>query len=212
MVRSANSDGQAISAENPRNSKLETQMPSVALIGPELYPIPPIRGGAAELFIEKTAARLQNWRPVVIGIVGPGTAAPRDAPGPVEYFRIPLTGWRRWLYCRYRHYFPLYDREVARIVSRVQPDLLHVHNRPLLALFPGTSPGFRSSCICTTSMSPWANGKDPRPGRSSRWQGFIGCSHFVLERERARLGAGARVHRVVYNGVEAGGLCLPVGG
>ncbi len=30
-------------------------MPTVALIGPELYPIPPIRGGAAELFIEKVA-------------------------------------------------------------------------------------------------------------------------------------------------------------
>ncbi len=34
-------------------------MPTVALIGPELYPIPPIRGGAAELFIEKVAGRLR---------------------------------------------------------------------------------------------------------------------------------------------------------
>ena len=34
-------------------------------------------------------------------------------------------------------------------------------------------------------------------------EGFIGCSRFVVERERARLGAGAQVHRVVYNGVEA---------
>ncbi len=43
-------------------------MPTVALIGPELYPIPPIRGGAAELFIEKVAGHLRGWRPVVIGV------------------------------------------------------------------------------------------------------------------------------------------------
>ena len=42
-------------------------MPCVALIGPELYPIPPIRGGAVELFIDQVAARLGRWRPVVIG-------------------------------------------------------------------------------------------------------------------------------------------------
>ena len=109
-------------------------MPSVALIGPELYPIPPIRGGAAELFIEKTAARLQNWQPVVIGVSDPELPDHEVRQG-VEYFRLPLTGWRRWLYSRYRHYFPVYDREVARIVRRLQPDLLHVHNRPLLAQY-----------------------------------------------------------------------------
>jgi spore coat protein SA len=32
--------------------------------------------------------------------------------------------------------------------------------------------------------------------------GFAACSTFVLERERSRLGLGAGVHRVIYNGVE----------
>ena len=66
-------------------------MPSVALIGPELYPIPPIRGGAAELFIEKVAARLKNWRPVVIGVSDP-ELPDREVRHGVEYFRIPLHG------------------------------------------------------------------------------------------------------------------------
>ena len=35
-------------------------MPTVAIVGPELFPIPPIRGGAAELFIEQVASRLQG--------------------------------------------------------------------------------------------------------------------------------------------------------
>jgi hypothetical protein len=71
-------------------------MPTVALIGPELYPIPPIRGGAVELFIEKVADRLTNWRPVVIG-VRPGTAPQtrgRRVPHSPEaaWWLLPLPG------------------------------------------------------------------------------------------------------------------------
>ena len=92
-------------------------MPTVALIGPELFPIPPIRGGAAELFIEKVADHFTDWRPVVIGVSDPDL--PRhETRGQAEYHRVPLEGWRRWLYCRYRNYFPLYDREVARIIQQ----------------------------------------------------------------------------------------------
>ena len=42
----------------------------------------------------------------------------------------------------------------------------------------------------------------PRPGEAIPLEGFIACSRFVLERESARLGAGAAFRRVVYNGVE----------
>jgi spore coat protein SA len=179
-------------------------MPTVALIGPELYPIPPIRGGAAELFIEKTAARLQNWQPVVIGVSDPELPDHEVRQG-VEYFRIPLTGWRRWLYSRYRHYFPVYDREVARIVRRLQPDLLHVHNRPLLAqyLTNHLSPGIPVILHMHNLNESLGKREKPAPGTLIPVEGFIGCSRFVVERERARLGAGAQVHRVVYNGVEA---------
>ena len=42
----------------------------------------------------------------------------------------------------------------------------------------------------------------PRPGLVIPLEGFVACSRFVLERESARLGAGAPLRRVVYNGVE----------
>ena len=178
-------------------------MPSVAFIGPELYPIPPIRGGAAELFIEKTAARLKSWQPVVIGIADPELPDHEVRRG-VEYFRIPLTGWRRWLYSRYRHSFPVYDREVARIVSRLQPDLLHIHNRPLLAQYLTRHlPGIPVILHMHNLNESLGKREKPAPGTIIPVEGFIGCSRFVVERERARLGAGAKVHRVVYNGVEA---------
>jgi spore coat protein SA len=149
-------------------------MPTVALIGPELYPIPPIRGGAAELFIEKAAGRLTGWRPVVIGVSDPQLPR-RETRDGVEYFRVDLTGWRRRLYCRYRHVLPLYDRQVARIIHHIRPDLVHVHNRPLLALY-----------------------------LRRRLGGAVPVILHRHNRERSRLGRGAGRHGVIYNGVEPG--------
>lgn len=180
-------------------------MPTVALIGPELYPIPPIRGGAAELFIEKVADRLTNWRPVVIGVSDPDL--PRhETRGQAEYHRVPLEGWRRWLYCRYRNYFPLYDREVARIIHRVRPALIHVHNRPLLALSLARRFGREIPVILHMHNLYESLGKRerPRPGIPIPVAGFAACSNFVLERERSRLGLGAGLFRVIYNGVSTG--------
>jgi len=178
-------------------------MPTAALIGPELFPIPPIRGGAAELFIEKVADHFTHWRPVVIGVSDPDLPR-RETRGQAEYHRVPLTGWRRWLYCRYRNYFPLYDREVARIIDRVRPDLLHVHNRPLLAL--GLVRRFDRKIPVILHMhnlyESLGKRERPRPGTSIPVAGFAACSRFVLERERSRLGLGAGLHRVIYNGVD----------
>ena len=177
-------------------------MPSVALIGPELYPIPPIRGGAAELFIEKVAARLKHWRPVVIGVSDP-ELPDREVYHGAEYFRIPLQGWRRWLYRRYRRYFPFYDQAVAQLINQVQPDLIHVHNRPLLAHYLKKRYGSTPVILQMHNLNESLGKREkPRPGLVIPLEGFVACSHFVLDRESARLGAGAPLRRVVYNGVE----------
>ncbi|MHB9072610.1 MAG: glycosyltransferase family 4 protein [Desulfobaccales bacterium] len=178
-------------------------MPTVALIGPELFPIPPIRGGAAELFIEKVASRLSGWRPVVIGVSDPELPQ-HEWRGQAEYFRVPLSGWRKWFYCRYREYFPLYDRQVARIINGVQPDLIHVHNRPLLALYLQRRLKRPIPIILHMHNLYASLGKRerPRPGTVIPVTGFAACSRFVLDRERQRLGLGANLYRVIYNGVE----------
>ena len=178
-------------------------MPTVAFVGPELYPIPPIRGGAAELFIEKAASRLRSWRPVVIGVSDPQLPE-REVRGPVEYHRVPLSGWRKRLYGRYRQIFPFYDREVAKIIAEIRPDLIHVHNRPLLALFLHRRLGDQVPVILHLHNLYESLGKRerPEPGASIPVAAFLACSRFVLERERTRLGRGAALHRVVYNGVE----------
>lgn len=186
-------------------------MRTVALIGPELYPIPPIRGGAVELFIEQTAARLRRWRPVVIGPSDP-ELPDHEMLGGVEYFRIPLSGWHSWLYKRHRRFFPFYDRQVAAILRQVQPDLLHVHNRPLLALSLKKRRGLEKTPLVLHMHNLYnslGRRERPDPGTSIPLAGFIGCSQFVVEREKSRLGRDAAARFVVYNGVDAGAFSPP---
>jgi len=174
----------------------------VALIGPELFPIPPIRGGAAELFIDRLAAHLGRYQPVVIGPGDPELPA-RERRGRAEYLRVPLSRLGRWLNKRYGRAFPLYEAGVARLLRRLQPDLIHVHNRPLLAAylqrrFPGTPLLLHMHNLMTVL------GKRERPEKGAviPLDGFAACSRYVLEAERHRLGQGAAQHFVIYNGVD----------
>jgi spore coat protein SA len=179
-----------------------TSKPAVALVGPELFPIPPIRGGAAEQFIEQLAGRLSRFRPVVIGIGDPELPS-HEVQGQVEYFRIRLSGWRRWLYKRHRSFFPYYDQQVTGIIRQVQPALVHVHNRPLLALFLKQRLPHLPIILHMHNLYNIL-GKRERSAPETRIavEAFVACSRFVLETERRRLGGGAASHFVVYNGVD----------
>jgi spore coat protein SA len=177
-------------------------MPTVALIGPELFPIPPIRGGATELFIDQLAAHLIRYAPLVIGPADPELPT-RERQGRVEYRRVSLNPWQQWLYRRYRHLLPLYDRRVAGTVRQLAPDLLHVHNRPLLALNLKTwFPGLPVILHMHNIYSILGKRERPAPFTPIPVEAFVACSNFVLEQERERLGTGARAHLIMYNGVD----------
>ena len=177
-------------------------MPTVALIGPELFPIPPIRGGATELFIDRLAANLSRYRPVIIGPGDPELPT-REMRGQTEYWRISLSSWQQWLYRRYRHLFSLYDREVAALIRRLRPDLLHVHNRPLLALNLKTwFPGLPVLLHMHNGYHILGKRERPAPNTPIPVEAFVACSNFILEQERERLGTGAKAHVVITNGVD----------
>ena len=179
-------------------------MPTVALVGPELFPIPPIRGGATEQFIEQLAHRLKAWRPVVIGVGDPDLPS-REVRGQVEYRRVALTGWRKWVYTRHRDRFPFYDLGVADIIRQAKPDLVHVHNRPLLALYlKERLPRIPLILHMHNLYTILGKREKPAPGTPIPVEAFVGCSRFVVETEQHRLGAGAAAHLVVYNGVDPG--------
>jgi spore coat protein SA len=140
---------------------------------------------------------------VVIGVSDPELPR-RETRGQVDYYRIPLEGWRKWLYGRYRHLFPFYDRGIAKILAALQPDLVHVHNRPLLALSLKRRLPPRTPIILHMHNLYESLGKRERPVPDTPIPvaGFAACSSFVLEQERSRLGLGAARFRVIYNGVE----------
>ncbi|MBW1991594.1 MAG: glycosyltransferase family 4 protein [Deltaproteobacteria bacterium] len=177
-------------------------MPRVALIGPELFPIPPIRGGATEGFIEHLARRLRRWQPVIISPADPDLPL-QSRQARVEYRRVPFSGWRRWLCKRYPGIFPFYNRGVAALVRELQPDLLHVHNRPLLASdLKSRFPELPVLLHMHNLYEILGKRERPAPGAEIRVEGFVACSHFVLERETGRLAKGAAARFVVYNGVD----------
>jgi len=177
-------------------------MPAVALIGPELFPIPPIRGGATELVIDRLAAHLSRYHPIIIGPGDPELPV-REERGGVEYRRVQLSSWQQWLYRRYRHLFPLYDRRVATLLRQISPDLVHVHNRPLLALTLKTwFPELPVLLHLHNSYHILGKRERPAPYTPMPVEALVACSRFILEQERERLGTGARAHVVIPNGVD----------
>ena len=86
--------------------------------------------------------------------------------------------------------FPFYDRRVLKIIQTIQPDLIHVHNRPLLALYLQKHLGGRIPLILHLHNLYNSLGKRERPpiGTPIPVAGCVACSQFVLDRERTRLG------------------------
>ncbi len=182
-------------------------MPTVVHVAAELFPVPPIRGGAAELFIEQVAGRLPGWQVVVLCRSDPELPG-HERRGTVEYIRLPLTGWRFRLYKRYRHLWPWYEYRVWQQITEIRPDLIHVHNRPLVAGYLQARLQGRIPVILHLHNLAESLGRRerPAPGGETPVAACLACSRFVLERERHRLGRGAASYFVVYNGVAAEGF------
>ena len=107
----------------------------VCLVAPELLPVPPIRGGAIEAWIDAVAPHLARRGVEVhiisVGDVGLSSTSQTIGSGrvtshyldlPRALSRFPLTAIARGA---------VYFRRVGRLIERLQPDIVHHHNRPL---------------------------------------------------------------------------------
>jgi spore coat protein SA len=154
------------------------------------------------LFIDRLASHLSRYHPVIIGPADPELPI-REVRGQAEYWRVSLGSLQQWLYHRYRHLLPFYDRRVAALIRRLAPDLLHVHNRPLLALFLKKQfPRLPVLLHLHNLYSILGKRERPAPYTPIPVEAFLACSNFVLEQERDRLGTGAKYHGVITNGVD----------
>jgi spore coat protein SA len=177
-------------------------MKKVALIGPELYPIPPIRGGAAELWIEKTSRELKKYRPVIFSPADPELPLKEHSAG-VEYIRIPVRRFKRTVYGWFNAFPEDYEKQVAAFLKKIDPDIIHIHNRPLLvSYFRERFP--RKKIILHMHNLYNYLGRLERPSGPfiNEADLFLGCSRFVVAAEKNRLAVGTPAQEVLYNGVD----------
>ncbi len=177
-------------------------MKKVALIGPELYPIPPIRGGAAELWIEKTSRELKKYRPTIFSPADPELPLREQSEG-VEYIRIPVRRFKRTVYGWFNAFPEDYEKQIAAFLKKIDPDIIHIHNRPLLVSY--FRERFRRKKIILHMHNLYNYlGRLERPSGPFLNQAdlFLGCSRFVVAAEKNRLAVGTPVQKVLYNGVD----------
>ena len=176
-------------------------MKKVALIGPELYPIPPIRGGAAELWIEKTSRELKKYRPVIFCPADPELPL-REQSGGVEYIRIPVRRFKRTVYGWFNAFPEDYEKQVAAFLRKIDPDILHIHNRPLLvSYFRERFPQKRIILHMHNLYNYLGRLERPSGPFINEADLFLGCSRFVVDAEKNRLAVGTPGRAVLYNGV-----------
>ncbi|MFH0788174.1 MAG: glycosyltransferase family 4 protein [Pseudomonadota bacterium] len=177
-------------------------MKKVALIGPELYPIPPIRGGACELFIEKASQSMTRYRPAIFAPADPDLPI-RESRNKVQYFRFKVSPVKKILYGWFKVYLADYEHQIARTLETLDPDIIHIHNRPLLVPF------FRKRFAGKKIIFHMHNlynylGRFEKPQGDFEIEAdlTLACSRFLLEAEKDRMVRGSKRQAVVYNGVD----------
>jgi spore coat protein SA len=133
----------------PVNNDKQDVMKSLAIVVPELLPVPPVKGGAVEHWVHEVAGRL-NTQKLNITILSRPSGVQGE--GEIQYIAIPWTRLEKafyWLKERVTWRNPLrylakiqnvasYGLRVARQVSGF--DVVVIHNEPNLLLFLRKSP------------------------------------------------------------------------
>lgn len=179
----------------------------VAIVGPELYPIPPIRGGAVELYIDEISRHIGPMvdRLDVISPYDPDLLHTEKIEGGATIHRLqfPRHAGFRSLWKKNR---PLsYSLKAARLLSDLKPDVVHVHNRPTFVNTFRRMLDPRTKIILHMHNVMDYLGRQERPstGFVPDCDAFLACSDFLLKHELPRYGLDERTGYVAYNGVNS---------
>lgn len=179
-------------------------MKKVAMIGPELYPIPPIRGGASELFIEKVSQAMTRYRPMIFSPADPNLPDRETRKG-IQYFRFKVNPVKKILYGWFKIYLSDYEKKIAPILVKLDPHIIHIHNRPLLVpFFKERFPGKKVIFHMHNVYNYLGRFEKPHGEFEVKADLTLACSRFLLEKEKDRMVRGSSRQAVVYNGVDTG--------
>ena len=108
----------------------------IVAIAPETFPVPPIRGGAIQTWIDETSRRLEDEEITILGIKDPSLPL-RDQVGTMEHRRFAEGFWTRLATSSYKlptkqknslWYQLPYSWWAAQQVRELKPDIVHLHS------------------------------------------------------------------------------------
>ncbi len=180
----------------------------IAIVAPEVFPVPPIRGGAVETCIEEVAAELTGHDVQVLGIADPALPVSEVRAGRT-YHRYRFTRIDRLLLRPWRlplrqissvHYYQPYRQWLVRTLKRLQPDVVWVHSRlPFVPWIRRALPGAR--LIFSVHNDSHLEAGSWAEQALTSCDVITGCSRFQTATIAARYPRVAASCRVLFNGV-----------
>jgi len=182
----------------------------IAVIAPEFFPVPPVRGGATETDIHEVTQRMTGHEVTVFSIADPLLPL-EHREGHLAYFhwqaslldRLLLSSWKlpfkrsssRFYYYPYLHWI------LARL-RRIRPEVIRVHSR--MHFVPWLRKAFPEARIIL-SLHNESNLRDAPVWNRSAIEAcdlITACSQSLADAARTRYPGAASRLRVLYNGVD----------
>ncbi len=177
----------------------------VAIVVGELCPVPPIRGGAVEQLVSEAAAALRRYVDALHIICPSDPELPcYEESGSIRYHRVAFPSHLGWRYM-WRKDRPLsYATHVAGLLRTINPDVVHVHNRPLAVNVFRRALGSNVRIVLHAHNIMEYLGKRERPsyGFAPKCDLYVACSGFLLASEGHKYDLSGVPQAVIYNGVD----------
>ena len=182
----------------------------IAIISPEIFPIPPIKGGAVETWIYKVAKELCDVELNILSIHS-DTLPLENKEGNINYFRYKRLWLDELLLASYKFptknsrsffYWYFYSSWCAKICRHAKPGIIHIHNRwqfvPVVRkLNPNSKIVLHFHQLSALNFLP-----TQAIHLKERINTYIACSDFIKEEIKKRFGVKDESVSVVRNGVD----------
>ena len=183
---------------------------NIAFVNTEYLPVPPVKGGAVEEWIERTAQRLTDHS-VWIMSVHQEASQSSETKGHITYHWFK-PGWlSKLLLCSYRLpfkkdsskwlYFP-YSFWCAVNLKKFEPDIIHIHNRPHFVWILKKMNPKAKIVLHIHQLSAMDEKNLWSEDMINSTSLFLGCSQFVINELVKRFPAAQGKTGVAYNGVD----------
>lgn len=164
-------------------------MKKVAMIAPNSLPIPPIRGGGIQSIVSEIIPLMREFKPYVFSNCeyGIDKLPLKETSGNIEHRRICQSPWEEFViklsHFTTRNYFP-YVFEIVGQIKEVNPDIIHLMNRPWFLPILRKYLGNDTKIILHHFNNYLMEMKTDKAREYLELaDGFIGCSNFTVNAE-----------------------------